>query len=69
MENALVLSPLNDEIFQRCDKEVIDENLLDVPVDVMVEEWQLILFQIMRILSLGALHMNPILYQVRLLLN
>ena len=38
VENALVLSQLNDEIFQRCDKEVIDENLLDVPVDVMVEE-------------------------------
>ena len=38
VENALVLFQLNDEIFQRCDKEVIDENLLDVPVDVMVEE-------------------------------
>ena len=33
-----VLSQLNDEILQRCDKEVIDDTLLDVPVDVMVEE-------------------------------
>ena len=38
MENTLVLSQLNDEIIQRCDKEVIVDNLLDVPVDVMVEE-------------------------------
>ena len=35
---TLVLSQLNDEILQRCDKEVIVDNLLDVPVDVMVEE-------------------------------
>ena len=38
VENTLVLSQLNDEILQRCDKEVIDDSLLDVPVDVMVEE-------------------------------
>ena len=38
VENTLVLSQLNDEILQRCDKEVIVDNLLDVPVDVMVEE-------------------------------
>ncbi|KAF3966612.1 hypothetical protein CMV_009298 [Castanea mollissima] len=38
VENTLVLSQLNDEILQRCDKEVIDDILLDVPVDVMVEE-------------------------------
>nr|POF25160.1 hypothetical protein CFP56_47408 [Quercus suber] len=38
VENTLVLSQLNDEILQRCDKEVIDDNLLDVPMDVMVEE-------------------------------
>ena len=38
MENTLVLSQLNDEILQSCDKEVIVDNLLDVPVDVMVEE-------------------------------
>ena len=38
MENTLVLSQLNDEIIQRCDKEVIVDSLLDVPVDVMVEE-------------------------------
>ena len=34
----LVLSQLNDEILQRCDKEVIVDSLLDVLVDVMVEE-------------------------------
>ena len=33
-----MLSQLNDEILQRCDKEVIVDSLLDVPVDVMVEE-------------------------------
>ena len=38
VENTLVLSQLNDEILQRWDKEVIDDSLLDVPVDVMVEE-------------------------------
>ena len=38
VENTLVLSQLNDEILQRCEKEVIDDKLLDVPVDVMVEE-------------------------------
>src|SRR6266567_3827520 len=38
VENTLVLSQLNDEILQRCDKEVIVDSLLDVPVDVMVEE-------------------------------
>ena len=38
VENTLVLSQLNDEILQRCDKEVIDENLLDVPVGVMLKE-------------------------------
>ena len=38
VENTLVLSQLNDEIIQRCDKEVIVDSLLDVPVDVMVEE-------------------------------
>ena len=38
VENTLVLSQLNDEILQRCDKEVIDDSLLDVPVDVMVED-------------------------------
>ena len=38
VENTLVLSQLNNEILQRCEKEVIDDKLLDVPVDVMVEE-------------------------------
>ena len=38
MENTLVLSQLNDEILQRCDKEVIVDSLLDVPADVMVDE-------------------------------
>ena len=38
VENTLVLSQLNDEILQRCDKEVIDDSLFDVPVDAMVEE-------------------------------
>ena len=38
VENMLVLSQLNDEILQRCDKEVIDDSLLDVPMDMMVEE-------------------------------
>nr|POE71619.1 hypothetical protein CFP56_38665 [Quercus suber] len=38
VENTLVLSQLNDEILQRCDKKVIDDSLLDVPVDVMAEE-------------------------------
>ena len=38
VENTLVMSQLNDEILQRWDKEVIDDSLLDVPVDVMVEE-------------------------------
>ena len=38
VENTLVPSQLNDEILQRCDKEVIVDSLLDVPVDVMVEE-------------------------------
>ena len=33
-----MLSQLNDGILQRCDKEVIDDNLLDAPVDVMLEE-------------------------------
>ena len=33
-----MLSQLNDEILQRCDKEVIDDSLLDVPMDMMVEE-------------------------------
>jgi len=38
VENTLVLSQLNDEILQRCDKEVIVDSLVDAPVDVMVEE-------------------------------
>ena len=38
VENTLVRSQLNDEILPRCDKEVIDDSLLDIPVDVMVEE-------------------------------
>ena len=38
VENTLVLSQLNDEILQRCDKEVINDNLLDIPMDVTVEE-------------------------------
>ena len=38
VENTLVLSQLNDEFLQRCEKEVIDDSLLDFPVDVMVEE-------------------------------
>ena len=38
VENTLVMSQLNDQILQRCDKEVIVDSLLDVLVDVMVGE-------------------------------
>ena len=60
VENTLVLSQLNNEILQRCEKEVIDDNLLDVSMDVMLEEVQIDLIPMVRFLL--------VLYQVRFLL-
>ena len=68
MENALVLSQLNDEIFQRCDKEVIDDNLLDVSVDVMLEEVEIDLIPNNANTIFGSTSQNLVLYQVRFLL-
>ena len=62
VENTLVLSQLNDKILQRCDKEVIDDNLLDVPVDVMLEEVETDLIPNNVNTIFGSTSQNPVLY-------
>ena len=63
-----MLSQLNEEILQRCDKEVIDDNLLDVPVDVMLEEVETDLIPNNANTIFGSTSQNLVLYQVRFLL-
>ena len=57
-----MLSQLNDEILQRCDKEVIDDNLLDVPMDVMLEEVETDLIPNNVSTIFGSTSQNPVLY-------